>query len=344
MRLIILFILIFGPKIGWFDTRIILLILPLIISNWTFDKGLIGLFIFYLTGILAIDVLINNELSTQEYLRYFRVLTGIIIIPGSIKFFRVKKTHLITILSIHLFIVLVTLFFPFLKNSVDVIVGFEKSLKPFRRNGLTMGYDMAGFLLFVLIILTTNDRRQRVVNSLSYIGVFFTSRVSIVLSYMFYIFRKMVQNIYVFLAVVFITVFVYWNKIMDYYDLILILLGIKTTNLDTFGGYAVYSLSSLQEQIFVWPKTLKELIFGYSAKTVDSGWSMLIQNAGILGLSMVFGLYKYMYKFSGKNKIFLLIVFTAFLLNTKNSYLLSRNSFETLLILASIQRYDNFSA
>ena len=154
----------------------------------------------------------------------------------------------------------------------------------------------------------------------------------------------MVQNTYVFLAVVFITVFVYWNKIMDYYDLILILLGIKTTDLDTFGGYAVYSLSSLQEQIFVWPKTLKELIFGYSDKTVDSGWSMLIQNAGIMALSMVFGLYRYMYKLSGKNKIFLLIVITAFLLNIKNSYLLSRNSFETLLILAYIQRYDNFSA
>ena len=272
MRLIILFILIFGPKIGWFDTRIFLLILPLIISNWTFDKGLIGLFIFYLTGILAIDVLINYELFTQEYLRYFRVLTGIIIIPGSIKFFRVKKNHLITILSIHLFIVLATLFFPFLKNSVDVFVGFEKSLKPFRRNGLTMGYDMAGFLLFILIILTTNDRRQRVVNMLSFIGVFFTSRVSIVLSGIFYFFRKMVQNTYVFLAVVLITVFVYWNKIMDYYDFILILLGIKTTDLDTFGGYAVYSLSSLQEQIFVWPKTLKELIFGYSDKRVDSGW------------------------------------------------------------------------
>ena len=119
------------------------------------------------------------------------------------------------------------------------------------------------------------------------------------------------------------------------------LLGLAEGSLESYGGYAVYSLDSLFQQIFIWPGDLQGWLFGYYGDRKDSGWSMAIAYYGIILTSMVVTVYYILYKLGRKNGLIFYIILVTFIVNIKNDYLFTRNSFELILIISLILRNDN---
>lgn len=113
------------------------------------------------------------------------------------------------------------------------------------------------------------------------------------------------------------------------------LLGFVSSDLESYGGYAIYSLESLLDQIFTWPTNLKDWVFGYKEESVDSGYSMIIMKYGLVGLLIILNFYRKLSKMVKINKnIFLTIILLMFVLNIKNEYFLTRGITEILLLLA----------
>lgn len=341
MRTLILFILIFGPKTGWFDTRLLLIVLPFILRRWFIDKTLFLIFSLFLVYSFSIDLLNVNRIESTEYLQYARVLLDIILVPWIVRTFRINLKHVILVLGVHLSVVLLTLISVDIKNVIDGLIGFNKSLKPLRRNGLTMGYDMSGYLLIVLFLLASQLNRKRLLSGLSLLGVIFTSRVSILLSIIIILIKNILSHFYIVLAIVGFLFLILYEELIEIYSLAIVVIGLKESPLESYGGYAIYSLNSLSEQIFIWPKTTREWMFGFEKRIVDSGWSMLLQNVGSLGVFLLLMMYRHIAKITHHQKVFVFILLVTFILNFKNAYLLTRNSFELILVLAFIFKYDN---
>lgn len=114
MKYILIFILIFGPKFGFFDTR--LLLLPLLVF-FDFKSNKIIVPILFLTSYFFLkEILLFQSIDLTESLRLFKLLYVILLITVFSKNFDYTLKDLAVILLVHVFFVLIMTEFQFIRD------------------------------------------------------------------------------------------------------------------------------------------------------------------------------------------------------------------------------------
>lgn len=340
MKYMLIFILIFGPKFGFFDTRILLLPL-LFFFNFKSNKIIVPILFLILYFFLK-EILLYQAIDLTESLRLFKLLYVLLLITVFSKFFDYTLKDLAVILLFHVFFVIVMNEFHFIRDLIHDIYGFSKTKKEFRSTGLTLGYDISGFIAIISFIIWRNIKIRSLYRYIILItiitSVFLTSRVSLVVLFilLLYFYRNVILNNKLISGVLILFILLLFKEfILDIYSQLIVLLGFVSTDLESFGGYAVYSLESLYDQIFIWPTNFEDWVFGYKDEKVDSGYSMIIMKYGLVGFLIILNFYWKLSKMVKIYKnIFLTIILLMFVLNIKNEYFLTRGITEILLLFA----------
>ena len=340
MKYILIFILIFGPKFGFFDTR--LLLLPLLVFFDFQSNKIIVPILFLILYFFLKEILLYQSIDLTESLRLFKLLYVLLLITVFSKFFDYTLKDLAVILIVHVFFVIIMNEFQFIRDLFHDIYGFSKSDKQFRSSGLTLGYDISGFIAIISFIIWRNIKIRSLYRYIILISiitsVFLTSRVSLLVLFilLLYYSRNIIINNKLISGVLFLFVLLLFKDfIFDIYSQLTVLLGFVSSDLESYGGYAIYSLESLFDQIFTWPTNLEDWVFGYKDEKVDSGYSMIIMKYGLVGFLIILNFYRKLSKMVKINKnIFLTIILLMFVLNIKNEYFLTRGITEILFLLA----------
>lgn len=342
MKYLLIFVLIFGPKFGFFDTRLILFPL-LLFFDFSINK-IISIVLCLLIYLLFKDIVLFQELHFNELLRLLRLIYAVILIDIFSKNFGYSLKDIGIVLLIHVFFVILMNEFESIRNVIHSIYGFTKSTKEFRSTGLTIGYDISGFISIISFIIwrkiKIRNYYKNIILCFIFLAVLLSSRVSMfVMVILLFLYSKkiMLNNKMISLFLILIFIFFSRNYIYELYNQIKIFFGFIESDVESFGGYAVYSIESLIDQIFIWPTDIVGWLFGFTDEKVDSGYSMIIMEYGLIGLVIILSFYKKLFKMDKThNIIFSSILILMFILNIKNEYFLTRGITEILLLLAFI--------
>ena len=340
LKYFILIILIFGPKFGFFDTR--LLLLPLLFFFDFQSNKIIVPILFLILYFFLKELSIYQNIDLTETLRLFKLLYVLLLIDIFSKLFNYTLKDLAIVLLIHVFFVIIMNEVEFIRDLIHNFYGFSKTFKQFRSTGLTLGYDISGFISIIAFIIWRNINIRSLYRYIILISiitsVFLTSRVSLLVLFilLLYYSRNIILNNKLISGFLFLFVLLLFKDfIFDIYSQIKVLLGFVNSDLESYGGYAVYSLETLYDQIFIWPTNLEDWFFGYKDEKVDSGYSMMIMKYGLVGFLIILNFYRKLSKMVKINKnIFVTIILLMFVLNIKNEYFLTRGITEILLLLA----------
>ena len=125
MKYILIFILIFGPKFGFFDTR--LLLLPLLVFFDFQSNKIIVPILFLILYFFLKEILLYQSIDLTESLRLFKLLYVLLLITVFSKFFDYTLKDLALILLVHVFFVIIMNEFQFIRDLFHDIYGFSKS-------------------------------------------------------------------------------------------------------------------------------------------------------------------------------------------------------------------------
>lgn len=159
LKSILFSFLIFGPKIGFLDTSIIIpLLLINFLKNIKVNKS-IFLYIYYVIFLVVIQILsflINQNFDFEVIGRLIRVILVIFILS-----IVVEKSYIINVeiiyvifylILIHsIFIILCSLYKPL--NEISILISGIEYIRPYRSAGVLSGFDIAGLISIVGIIL-----------------------------------------------------------------------------------------------------------------------------------------------------------------------------------------------
>ena len=188
IRFVVIFLLIFGPKIGVIDTRLALIVYPLIFPP-TFTRRLILVTLFpvgFLFYSIAIFVIFGNEDSYPDFYRYIRVVVSVLV---TLSFIQVNPRHkiektLAMVLLVNAVISILSILSLDFESFIHHLIGYSKNHKAFRSTGFTMGYDINGLILLITGYYFYIVRRNRFISVAVFVVALFTSRVTIVISMM----------------------------------------------------------------------------------------------------------------------------------------------------------------
>jgi hypothetical protein len=340
LKYFILIILIFGPKFGFFDTR--LLLLPLLFFFDFQSNKIIVPILFLILYFFLKELSIYQNIDLTETLRLFKLLYVLLLIDIFSKLFNYTLKDLAIVLLIHVFFVIIMNEVEFIRDLIHNFYGFSKSYKQFRSTGLTLGYDISGFISIIAFIIWRCIKiklwQKNIILLFIIVSVFLTSRVSLIVLFILLLYysrniilkNKLISGLLCLVVLLLIKDFIF-----EAYSQFLVIFGFISTDIESYGGYAIYSLESLYDQIFTWPTNLEGWLFGYKDEKVDSGYSMIIMKYGLVGLLIILTFYLKLSKIVKFNKhIFLTIILLMFVLNFKNEYFLTRGITEILLLLA----------
>ena len=161
--LIFFFSIIFLPKIGLFDLKLIALLFYLIISFWRNKKIVIEKYYIFPCVILFCLVLlffVNSFMNETDYLillRYFRCILSIVVINNYLVSKRIKVDLCVKSISfvilLHALSIIFSIIIPASRTYIELFSQYNKKILPLRSTGLLSGYDFAGFFLSAALIL-----------------------------------------------------------------------------------------------------------------------------------------------------------------------------------------------
>lgn len=181
-----------GPKFGFFDSRLLLIPILLIFcmkNNMKFSKVqvvLLGIVLFLILYSIGLFLLFP---SNPEFLRYIRSFISLLCLPYIIGYHNNSESALkivINVLICHPIAIYLSMVSPSVQILLANLFQFVAENRDLRYNGLTAGYDIAGYLSisgFLICLFTYyNDKKTSwLIKALFFlISVFFTSRTSII--------------------------------------------------------------------------------------------------------------------------------------------------------------------
>ena len=195
--IIFIFSILFLPKIGLIDLKMIASIIFLGISLAR-DKRLVleGKMVFsvLIIGLLIVLFIVNSLLNDTDYLilmRYIRCLLSVVCVSNYI---RTKKTTdnevvqaVSIVIALHAIAIIVSVLFPASRPAIEFISRYNKKYLSLRSTGLLSGYDFAGMFLnsaFTLRIIYNVKEKNKIFDTYCYlyiIATIFTSRLNTLL-------------------------------------------------------------------------------------------------------------------------------------------------------------------
>lgn len=378
LQYIAIIIALFGPKFAFIDSRLLLFPILLIFykrNNLTFSKNqifLLGIIIFLFIYSFSLFLLFP---SNPEFLRYIRSFISLLCLPYIIGYNNSFVTALkivINILIFHPVAIYLSMVFPPIQYILADIFQFVSENREFRYNGLTAGYDIAGYLSIsgFLICLYTYFQDKRVStfikSILFFVSVFFTSRTSIILllfisillffQFIFkskFTFRKMFFGTILF-TILSIVVYKYiLPNFISTIDIEIFKDLSENGNEEAVLTYAKTDPYKMVLDFIILPKSKIGLIFGENFVPLsDSGYIQTINAIGLFGLSFSLLFYFKLYfnlkydclKNQLKKNISIalktIIIITLFLC-VKNQYLFTRGTFELIILIFIILKLPN---
>lgn len=367
----VIIISLFGPKFGIIDSRLLLLLILIFLykkNEIILNKNELFLFtiIFLLTIYSFILYLIFPPYP--DFLRYIRSMVSLFCLPYIINYqnnFEKSLSMLVNILILHPLAIFLSMIVPSFNNYLAMIFDLATQIKELRYNGLTAGFDIAGYLsisgfLICIFIYFYDSKKTTLLKALIFfMSVFFTSRTSIILILLisllliFYRLLKLKINLY---RIFYFSIIISFLILFFYYYVFPYL--ISTIDLEVFSNlsdkgnedavfiYAKTDPLQMFKDFIILPKTNLAIIFGENFLPLsDSGYIKAINSVGLIGLLIsLFFYYKLFFimrrKFKENNqlrinfsKAFYGILFITILLNAKNQYLFTRGTFELLIII-----------
>lgn len=318
----IVFIAIFGPKFGLFDTSVIssllgfFILFPLKEIKIPKDGFLVIILIVIIFCYTSIVFLVSETSDLYPVLRGIRALLATILLGIFVYNFPLRISAMLDITIIIILINAIAIFIQILLPQTQIyfseLYGFDKNIRSMRAFGLTAGFDTAGFLCVKGIILS-GVSFLLLKKSLKYVLMFaifgtatlFTSRSSMLLAVVFLIsfsIAFIIKSEYKFKLVAIMTIIIIIFALLNY---ILPLIG-KTFNLYTFDSfeskaivtsqYANNNIEKWMKEMWLLPKEEYNLLFGGSIiLTSDVGYIKIIFMIGIVGLLLVVALYFLMF-------------------------------------------------
>ncbi len=363
----------FGPKYGFFDSR--LLLFPILLmfygrDSLFFTKDqliLLGIILFLLLYSFVLFILFP---ANPEFLRYFRSFISLFCLSFILRYnnsFESALSILVNVLILHP----LAIYFSIVSPSIQVILAkvfqFVAENRDLRYNGLTAGFDIAGYLsisgfLICLFIFYRDNKVSSVIKALVFfISVFFTSRTSIVvllfvstlLFFQFLVSSKFSIKKIFFGGVLFtVTAMTVYEHILPNF--------ISTIEIELFADlsekgndeavltYAKTDPVQMLIDFIILPKSIIGLFFGENVSPLsDSGYIQTINAVGLLGLFISLLFYCKMYikfKYNDFNdllkinmlKALRMIIIITLLLCIKNQYLFTRGTFELVAFMYMI--------
>lgn len=378
LQYIAVIIALFGPKLGFIDSR--LLLVPILLffyklNNISFSKNqiyLLGIIIFLLFYSFGLFLLFP---SNPEFLRYIRSFISLFCLPYIMGYHNSFETALkivINVLIFHPVAIYLSMLFPPIQYILADIFQFVAENRELRYNGLTAGYDIAGYLSIsgFLICLYTYHQDKRIsilIKSIVFfVSVFFTSRtsiivllfLSIILFFQFLSKSKLTfKKVFFGTGILLILSLVVYKYILPNF--------ISTIDIEIFKDlsengneeavltYAKTDPYQMLIDFIILPKSTLGLIFGENfAPLSDSGYIQTINAVGLFGMFISFLFYFKLYsnlkydclknQFKKNVSIALktVIIITLFLC-VKNQYLFTRGSFELIILIFIILKLPN---
>ena len=366
---ILVFISIFGPKVGLIDIAVlgycfIGFILLSTIKSIKYPKEYVVLCMLTVILLLysIIVALFTDSNDLYFVLRNFRAFIAIGILGLIFYNIRMPIVELVNItiivLLIHSLSILIEMTFPVLKIYLSPIVGYDKEILPLRAFGLIGGYDGSGYLCVIGAILSlvmfhyTGFFKYIAFSFIFFISVFFVSRMNmvfmfivIIISIRVWLTRRKVNLITKFIIISFSIVggYLFINLIYPilYYTIPLInqyFIGtsIKTQNYSiSYGsGSQVYLLDTMWKI----PESIAGFIFGTGLlpEGSDIGYVKVLFMTGIIGILISIFYYGYIIR-ALKRK---LIIIDKYRLNTYDSYI--NNIAKGFIVIISLLFLYNF--
>lgn len=376
---VFVFFSIFGVKITYIDLAIIapssIVILYLMIRRSTkFDRrllitaGLIGILLIYQT---TIQFLYQN-FDYLSLLRLFRAILSCVlfsIMIGSNLFSRNQILNSVFYsLLLHVILINAAAIFDPLNYFLVTFSGNDR-IKPFRASGFLAGFDIAGLLCLlglVMLLLKTyvpkSSLKLIIFYSAFVFGCFFTSRVSMALVVIFFVFF-FISNLFdrntkfchKFLFAPILAFFGYIFIAEYFIPIVEVTFSLGAFDVSDALRDEILSRHAAQStDAFLWsdmlylPKGFSAIFFGTGIDELasDIGYVKDIFRYGLVGLGFSFFVYYYMYCIgrdslilpSGRRYLSMLrIVFILiFVLTFKNNYFFTRAIFPALLFLVCI--------
>ncbi|WP_226036154.1 hypothetical protein [Aquibacillus saliphilus] len=339
-----IFTMIFFVQFNDIDLRIIICFFW-IIKSIIFAKGHVLLnkkitryYLFFLVIISysLIVLYLNGNYNFFISFRYIRAVLTFTTIFIYLSVHRISPRSLINasliVFSIHSSVILLQILFPNVEQYTSLINGYSKKALELRGNGLVSGYDFAGTYLniaiFIAIIsyIKTSKKIYFLLSAFFIVGVFMTSRVSIIVTVVLLILLvfialkngKKLLSLFLIgtLSLVSFGVVIFLVLSMD------IMPGVRNfilqlfpflydTYADMVHSYANYEIKDTIMSQVGFPYETK-YIFGIAEKApTDPGYLHTIYSIGYVGLLVVYSFYVY--------------IFIKCLRNIKQTFLLKQN-------------------
>lgn len=306
----------------------------------------------------------NNNFDLANLFRLVRAILTIIIVLLIIDLFPDKESSLNVIINCIVFhsgMITVSAIFPDINKLFSILSGNEKN-PILRSSGLLAGFDIAGLVCFmgmVILYFTQNNYRVKgkaIKYTALIIGSLFTSRVSLVLTFLFtafIIFNKVAKIKRFYFKVVIYSIITPILLLSVFSILYVALVSIGMLSNPTISAFFINSYSSNSGQVlssmFFLPPSENTLIFGTGIETYNSdvGYVKDIFRFGIFGTIVSFIVYILVVAKSSFNKWIVFLLFVTLILNFKNSYFFVR-SILPLFLMASyyfsfskVNKYEN---
>lgn len=367
---IVIFFLVFGFKISFIDLSILIpacVLLTLSTLKRVYlskDYLLIISIVMLLFCYQTLLQITNNNFDLANLFRLVRAILTIIIVLLIIDLFPDKESSLNVIINCIVFhsgMITVSAIFPDINKLFSILSGNEKN-PILRSSGLLAGFDIAGLVCFmgmVILYFTQNNYRVKgkaIKYTALIIGSLFTSRVSLVLTFLFtafIIFNKVAKIKRFYFKVVIYSIITPILLLSVFSILYVALVSIGMLSNPTISAFFINSYSSNSGQVlssmFFLPPSENTLIFGTGIETYNSdvGYVKDIFRFGIFGTIVSFIVYILVVAKSSFNKWIVFLLFVTLILNFKNSYFFVR-SILPLFLMASyyfsfskVNKYEN---
>ncbi len=382
---VLIFSLIFAPKIGLVDLSIVisgfcLVLLAPFQAKFHVDKrlflaGIIVLFLSFYQIFITVIFLENDFLSVFRLIRaamvaFLMALAGVVAARMRIDLIRI----LFYAILIHSALIVLAANSIALNEMLGYISGNDR-IRPYRASGLMAGFDMAGFISIIgLLLLAFNAvkidlKAKFIFLFLLLLSCYFTSRVSMVLGllvvggFIFHMIKN--RNYPFFYRFVF---FVFSSVLLYFYLLPIINIFEVTFNLglvdvdqelvdEIVANHArQHSDRFLWEHMLFLPNSLSGIIFGvgYNPLKSDVGYVKELFRYGLVGMLVMLSVHLFLIfstlgnagatRLEVKYKYFIGFVFVLMLtLSWKNNYFFTRGIWPIFLILVSSLPYIGIS-
>lgn len=373
-------IALFGPKVSFFDSR--LLLIPILLIFMLKKRIAFSIELVVLLGMLLFLISYSFGLfllfpSNPDFLRFIRSFVSLLCLPFIVSYNTNDESALkmlIYALILHPIVIFLSIISPSTQSFFAFI--FQSVSQGYRYSGLSAGYDIAGYLstsgFLVCIYYYFYNQRIKYLGFaiFFYISVFLTSRTSIIviLSVSLFLFgmymlksKLTFKNFFLSFSVLAILAITTYKFILPTF--------IATINIEMFEDlsekgdseavltYAKTDPYEMLRNFIILPKSNLGLIFGENFFPLsDSGYIQTINGIGIFGLIISFIFYfKLFPSISRKSKLkgdfsyhlsiaLRIILIITLVLCVKNQYLFTRGTFELIILIFIVLNLSRTSA